>query len=395
MAIMVHDVMNDNKKNRVRIFINAISARRGGGQTYLINLLKYIPSEYNNIDIFLLVPDSLELPTDYPNLTRVHVNFPVENPFSRAIWEKLFLPKMLRQMGIDILFCPGGVIGTTPPPGCKTVTMFRNMIPFDLKVRRMYPLGYMRVRNWILEKIMSQSMMRADLVIFISEFAKNVIESYTKNSIKKSVVIPHGINSHFRNTENNTLPVPDWLPKEGYLLYVSIFDVYKAQIEVVRSYALLKQGRNTLEKLVLAGPENLDYGMKLRAEIERLGLNNDVLLVGTIPYNQLPSIYHHAKINIFASECENCPNILLEALSAGRPLFSSNIPPMPEFGGDAVVYFDPARPEQLAEKIIAVIDDPSKMDDLALKSKMRSMQYQWSDAARETWKTIVDLHFAA
>ena len=385
----------NNEKNRVRIFINAISARRGGGQTYLINLLKYFPTEYNNIDIFLLAPDSLELSTDYKNLTRVHVNWPIENPFLRAIWEKLFLPKMLRQMGIDVLFCPGGVIGTTPPSGCKTVTMFRNMIPFDLKVRRMYPLGYMRVRNWILEKVMSQSMMRADLVIFISEFAKNVIENYTKKSLKKAVVIPHGINPHFRNPVDSTLSKPDWVPKDGYFLYVSIFDVYKAQIEVVQSYALLKQQRNTREKLVLAGPENPDYGMKLRAEIERLGLNNEVLLVGAIPYNQLPSIYHNAVINIFASECENCPNILLEALSAGRPLFSSNIPPMPEFGGDAVVYFDPACPEQLAEKIIAVIDDPSKMEALALKSKIRSMQYQWSDAARETWKTMLDLHFEA
>lgn len=388
----MHMVKNKDKKNRVRVFINAISARRGGGQTYLINLLKFIPAEYNNIEIFLLAPDSLELVTDYPNLTRVHVKWPIENPFLRAIWEKFFLPTMLRQKDINILFCPGGVIGTKPPSGCKTITMFRNMIPFDPKVRKRYPLGYMRVRNWILEKIMSQSMLRADLVIFISEFAKKIIENYTKNAIKKAVVIPHGINPHFRNSENKTLPMPNWIPTDGYFLYVSIFDVYKAQIEVVRSFALLKQRRNTKEKLVLAGPENPDYGLKLRAEISRLGLNDDVLLVGAIPYNQLPAIYHHATINIFASECENCPNILLEALSAGRPLFSSNIAPMPEFGGDAVVYFDPGYPEQLAEKIIAVIDDSSKMEELALKSRMRSLQYQWSEAARETWKAIVDLH---
>ncbi len=380
------------KNNRVRIFINAISARRGGGQTYLINLLKFIPSEFHNMDIFMLAPKSLVLNSDYPNIKRVNVEWPVENPFVRAFWERFFLPSLLRKLNINILFCPGGVVGTIAPKGCKTVTMFRNMIPFDPKQRRRYPLGYMRVRNWILEKVMLRSMLQADLVIFISEFAKDVIEKFAQRPLKKAVVIPHGINPHFRNEEGNPLPKPDWLPEDGYFLYVSIFDVYKAQIEVVQSYALLKKKRNTKEKLVLAGPENEEYGNKLRAEIDRLGLKDDVMLVGAIPYNQLPAIYHYAKINIFASECENCPNILLEALSAGRPLFSSNYPPMPEFGGDAAVYFDPGKPEQLAEKIFSIIDNSSMMDELATKAKMRSMHYQWSVAARKTWEVIMGLH---
>lgn len=387
-------MLNDKRNNRVRVFINALSARQGGGQTYLVNLLKYIPDECNNLDIVVLAPDSLKLPSDYPHLTRIHINWPVENPFLRAIWEKFYLPKLLRQLGTQILFCPGGVIGTRPPEGCKSVTMFRNMIPFDPTQRRKFPFGYIRARLWILQKVMLRSMLQADLVIFISEFAKNVIEKYTHKPLSKAVVIHHGISPHFRNTANNSLPRPKWLTTDDYFLYVSILDVYKAQMEVVQGYALLKQRRNTKEKLILAGPENPDYGQRLRAEIDLLGLKNDVLLVGAIPYDQLPAIYQHAKINIFASECENCPNILLEALGAGRPLFASNRPPMPEFGGDAAVYFDPAQPDMLAERIATVIDDPSKMSDLSSKAKIRAMQYQWDETASKTWKAILELHFA-
>ena len=40
-------------------------------------------------------------------------------------------------------------------------------------------------------------------------------------------------------------------------------------------------------------------------EIARLRLQDDVILAGTIPYRDLPAVYHHAFINIFASESEN------------------------------------------------------------------------------------------
>ena len=40
--------------------------------------------------------------------------------------------------------------------------------------------------------------------------------------------------------------------------------------------------------------------------------------MGAIPHDTLPAVYHHALISIFASESENCPNILLESLAASR-----------------------------------------------------------------------------
>ena len=106
--------------------INAFSARQGGGQTYLINLLKFLPVE-SNAEVFVLAPQSLKLPELRSNVKRLHINWPVENPFVRAIWERFQLSKLLREIRADILFCPGGVVGARAPKGCKTVTMFRNM----------------------------------------------------------------------------------------------------------------------------------------------------------------------------------------------------------------------------------------------------------------------------
>ena len=372
----------------MRILINSLSARNGGGQTYLLNLLPFLGLE-ENIEAFILASDSFDVP-EIKNLTKIRTSWPTENPLLRTIWEKLFLPKILSDLKIDVLFCPGGVI-VSNLNNCRTATMFRNMIPFDQAIRSRYPLGLTRLRNWILERAMLKSMIGADLVIFISDFARGVIEKRAGKQLKHAVTIPHGLTDRFKADADKTPLRPEWLPEGEYLLYVSIFDVYKSQLEVVQGFHLLKQLRNTPEKLILAGHNSNPCGDNVREEIARLGLENEVILTGKIPYQELPNVYFHAKINLFASECENCPNILLEALGAGRPLLVSNRQPMPEFGGEAVIYFDPSSPRDFAEKISSFIDDQSKMDALALKARERALIYDWKETARQTWASLKKL----
>lgn len=382
--------MGANHVGRRKVLLNALSARRGGGQTYVVNLLRFLPEEAS-AEVFVLAPPSLPLPTDRRNITRIPVNWPVENPFVRAAWEKVYLPKLVRALKAEVLFCPGGIIGASLPPGCKGVTMFRNMVPFDPGQRQKYPLGYMRMRNWILKRVLLRSMLKADLVICVSEFARTVLQQHAQGSLKNTVVIPHGVNLHFGNSAGADWRRPGWLPAEDYLLYVSNVDFYKAQVEVVQAYALLKQRRETREKLVLVGPEFPDYGRKVRAEIHRWGLKCDVVLTGTVPSDEMPGLYHHALLNIFASECENCPNILLEAMAAGRPLVVSNRPPMPEFAGDAAVYFDPRSPHELADKLASVLQNPLRRKELAARARERSLLYDWRCTARLTWNAIETL----
>ena len=237
----------------MKVLINALSARQGGGQTYLRNLLDFLPQDAA-VRVFVLAPESLELP-QAANITRVNVNWPLDNPYVRALWEKTRLAALARRLGADVLFCPGGIIGTRAPRGCSTVTMFRNMIPFDMKQRRRYPLGCQRIRNWILERVMLKSMQGADLVIFISSFARRVIEQRALSPLKSSVTIPHGINAQFRAVPETQPARPAWLPPENYFLYVSTLDYYKAQLEDVRGFPLLREKRAGREKLILAGPQ--------------------------------------------------------------------------------------------------------------------------------------------
>lgn len=370
----------------MKIVINGFSARLGGGKTYLINLLRNLPAD-ESITIDLFGPEDLQIAPD-PRIRRVQTAWPTSNPLLRALWERLSLPRYLKAVDADILFCPGGVVATRTPAGCRVVTMFRNMLPFDLDARRRMPWGLQRMRNWLLQRVLLKSMAGADLTIFISDHARRLIESMVR--IPNAVTIPHGIAPAFR-TFGQALPRPEQAGHGEYLLYVSRFDVYKHHFEVVQAYARLGLAARASTRLLLIGETGSEEAARVRTLVNSLGLQEQVLFLGPMPYAELPAFYHHARAIIFASTCENCPNILLEALGAGRPLLSSNVMPMPEFGGPDIAYFTPTDPSTLSAELQRVLDDPAHAAKLSAASAERSNRYDWARTAQSTWAEILHL----
>lgn len=374
----------------VRIFVNATSARIGGGQTYLVNLLAQLPSP-EQATVYLLTDRSLTLDSSAPNLIRLPTPHGLDNPVVRLCWEHWRLPRLLREIDADVLFCPGGLISGAIPTTCRTVTMFRNMLPFDDLQLRRHPLVWLRLRAWLLRRALARSMQKADLVIFVSDWAGARIRELLGATLARSVTIHHGINGSFRLASGGGQRRPAWLPPGPYLLYVSVLEFYKSQVEVVRGYALFRERTGIDAPLLLAGDRSSAYARQVEREIERLGLERHVLLPGNVPYAELAPLYHGAAAVIFASECENCPNILLEALAAGRPVLSSNLPPMPEFGRDAVLYFDPRQPEQLAQQLGELFANAQLAADLGRRAAERSRDFDWNASRARTWEALIDL----
>ena len=207
--------------------------------------------------------------------------------------------------------------------------------------------------------------------------------------MRASVVIPHGVSDRFR-VGTQPLLAPGWVPQEGYSLYISTLDFYKNQFEVMRGFLQAKAAVGFAEKLLIVGPGNPVYVSLLRKEIAERGAQAEILLTGSVPYEDLPALDQNARINIFASESENCPNILLEALASGRPVLCSDRPPMPEFAGDAVAYFDPRSPAACASTLLELLKSAQRQSDLAQRAIIRSRRYAWSETARGTWDAILN-----
>lgn len=370
----------------MKIVVNAYSARQGGGQTYLVNLLNHLPAQ-DPPEIEVFAPRRLQLPV-HPRVRRVHAYWPTENPLMRALWERWVLPRYLKETGADVLFCPGGLVATRVPEGCKVVTMFRNMTPFDPSAMQAMPIGLQWVRLRMLRRLMLTSMRKADLTIFVSQYARKVIEKLAP--IHNPVTIPHGIAEMFRAGEHPQ-PRPPAAGDLPYLLYVSKLDEYKHHHEVVKAYAMLPERLRRAHRLILIGEAEGAPAGRLKALVHELGLVDRVLMLGAIAPHDLPGFYQNALANIFASSCENCPNIMLEALASGRPLLSSDVDPMPEFGGPHIGYFSPFDPHSIEEAMRKVLDDATVATEWARGARQRSGVYSWSKTAHETWCSILNL----
>jgi len=373
------------------LVINALSALRGGGQTYLLNLLRSINDSSSQEKITIIVNTEnkeifIQFRSEYIDI--YEAKFASKNIICRVIWEFFVLPFWLAANKSKQYYAPGGIMVSFMPPGCKSFTALRNMLPFDKKERQRFPLwSYIRFKLWMLRFVYLLSYRMSDGIIFISNYSRDVVEQYLPKIKDKSIVIYHGLNEGFRQSDENLeLPFELNLKSEEYYLYVSILDVYKAQKEVIENW------QNLIEKgfdhpLVLVGPSYNEYGKEVINLIES-DESGMLRYLGPIDYNELPNIYQNAKALIFASSCECCPNILLEKLASGKPVFSSSIQPMPEFGSDAVIYFDPYVSEDLASKVLLFESDVKNFTKYARLALERSKIFDWKDTANKTLNYI-------
>ena len=122
-------------------------------------------------------------------------------------------------------------------------------------------------------------------------------------------------------------------------------------------------------------------------KIKEISFEDDfVKYLGFVPYEKLPSIYCSSDIFLFASSCENMPNIVLEGMASGLPIACSNRGPMPEMLGNGGVYFDPEKEESICSAIRKLVLSPELRKNKADIAFNLSKQYSWKKCANDTFK---------
>jgi glycosyltransferase involved in cell wall biosynthesis len=370
----------------VHVVIDALSARTGGGQTYMRQLVASQPPR--EVEVTVLAPRQLKMLNPASRL-RVEPMHPLlVKPGPRAAFMAGGMQACLRRLGADVLFSPGGTLPKWAPVE-NMVTMCRSLLPFDSDARSLFSYGYQRARLRALERTLGQSMRRADLVIFVSEYARSLLTERIPELFRRSVVIHHGVAKDFRHLARAQDGHSNENP-EGYVLYVSDLWPYKAQVEAVRAHRVLLDRRPDAPPLVLVGSfASRSYEREVRQEVKRLGLSDAVHLLGNIDHDALGQLYAGATVGLFLSRCENCPNILLEAMAAGVPIVSSDRAPMPEFGGTAVLYVNPSDHGAVAQAVESLLVDSRARAGLSQAAQERSRVWSWPEAISRTWNAIL------
>jgi glycosyltransferase involved in cell wall biosynthesis len=373
----------------VTIGIDAANLRSGGGITHLVELLRAArPSEYGVERVVVWGSSStLSALEDQPWLER---RTPAElnrGLLQRLIWQRFYLSQAAREAGCAILFVPGGSYTAQFHP---VVTMSRNMLPFDMRELKRYGWTSMALRLLLLRVMQSRSFQKADGVIFLTTYARDAVTTVTGKLRGNISVIPHGFNQRFNLAPKLQRAIADYDDARPYrVLYVSIVDQYKHQWHVVEAVATLrKQGLPIA--LDLVGPAYPPALQRLNDAIARVDpVRHWVNYHGAIAFDTLHQKYAQADLGLFASSCENMPNILLETMASGLPIACSNRGPMRELLGDTGVYFDPEQPDDIVRALQVLIGSPQLRTDLARASYACAQQYSWQRCADETFGFLV------
>jgi glycosyltransferase involved in cell wall biosynthesis len=365
--------------------IDAANLRRGGGVTHLIELLGAAEPMRQGISRVVIWggTQTLAALTDRPWLDKRHPSELDQGVLQRTLWQRFKLSKAGRAAGCDLLFVPGGSYAGSFRP---VVTMSQNLLPFEFGELRRYGWSSTTLKMLLLRWTQSRTFRRADAVIFLTQAAKASVLRVTGPLAGQCPIIPHGLNPRFLMPLKAQQGIDAYETGHPYrVIYVSIIDQYKHQWQVVEAVAALRRDGWPLA-LDLVGPAYAPALARLRDTIARCDPRGDwVHYHGAVAYTDLHKLYAQADLGLFASSCENMPNILLETMAAGLPVACSDRGPMPEVLGDAGVYFDPERPADIARALRELIASPALRAEKAQASYTAALAFDWRRCADETF----------
>jgi glycosyltransferase involved in cell wall biosynthesis len=376
-------------ENKIHVGIDATNLRQGGGITHIVEILRNFDIQDSPIQQVTIWCDA-SLAKYFPRKKWIVVqsNALIDgNRIVRFFWQQLLMSKAMLAKGCDIGFFPGGIVPMINR--IPAVTMSQNMLPFDLS--HAYLFGAFNLMFWklfILRWLQIISFRRANGLIFLSQYAKFKVNKLI--DIDHQVLIPHGVDNRFFKPPAMQKNINQYSFERPYeFIYVSILMPYKHQIEVAKAICFLRnEGFPVACKFI--GPSWGWYGKKFKKEIVSLNPEGNFLhYLGEIDYEKLESSYHEADAFIFASSCENLPNILIEAMSSGLPVACSYHDPMPEVLGDAGFYFNPSNPISIYEAMKAMILSPNERTNRTRSASDKSLKYSWNVCSEKTFAFIV------
>ena len=328
--------------------IDASNLLDGGGKTHLKEILK-IFNNREDINCKVLIGSNNSLNTrEYKNIEFINIRQFDENILKRHYWHLFHSNRYLKSINTDILFIPGGIyIGHFKP----FVTMSRNMLIF---------------------------------IIFISNFAKSYINNVLELKAPQTI-IHHGVSKIFNSPASIQKNINTYSIKNPFkFLYVSIIDLYKHQWNVIKAIDQLRKKGYPIT-IDLVGPAYKPALKKYNEALESIENHEQFInYQGKKSYNKLADTYSRSNAIIFASTCENMPNILLEGMSSGKPIACSDKQPMPEFLKEGGYYFDALDVTSISDSLeLLLLNENLRTNNIAVSKRIAS-EFNWEKCADET-----------
>jgi glycosyltransferase involved in cell wall biosynthesis len=161
----------------------------------------------------------------------------------------------------------------------------------------------------------------------------------------------------------------------------------KNLINLLKAFSLFKKWQHSNMKLVIAGRLAWEYEGILE-KLQTYKYREDVVMTGYLPDEQLAKLTAGAYALVYPSWFEGFGLPVIEAMQAGTPVITSNTSSMPEAGGEAALYANPAEPDSIAKHMLSLYRDETFRSQLIEAGFNQAAKYNWDVSAEKIWNVL-------
>jgi glycosyltransferase involved in cell wall biosynthesis len=234
------------------------------------------------------------------------------------------------------------------------VVTVHDIIPLEYPLFEQAP--QMRFKNfdkWVYKKTI-QALKNATAIICVTNATKKALLRHITYPEERIHVIHEYPDEKYKNkkekrNEHDVLYVGSELPHKNIPTLLKAIAIAKKTIKSIRFVKVGKPGwpRMREKNVALAKERGIEENIVWKDYVE-----------------DLVEEYNNATLLVHPSLQEGFGLPIIEAMACGCPVLSSNRTALPEVGGNAAVYFDPTNPEEIAEKIVAILQDQEKQKEM-------------------------------
>lgn len=361
---------------------------KSGISQYIIKLIEQFDQISSNIEFEVVVyqdEQSIFIPAG-SKIGSYCLSSALRNPIINLAWFQIGLPGFCFRRGYDVLFLPAANRRAPFWAPCPTVGTVHDFSGVHVSEK------YDPARMFFIKKITPALIKRLDMILTVSECSKTDIVDFCKISPDRVVVTPNGVDldTYCPGKKDEAIEIlrQKYQISSPYILYVSrIEHPGKNHVRLIKAFNILKAKLGIPHQLILAGSKwsRAEEVYEIASESP---YRDDILFLGFVANQDLPSLYRGADLFVFPSLFEGFGMPILEAMACGTPTICSNISSMPEVAGDAALLFDPHDEQDICDAMMKMISNGHLTDELIKKGLDRSQQFSWRNTALKTLEVI-------
>ncbi len=301
----------------------------------------------------------------------------------KRLWTQVRLSWEMLWHAPDVLFIPAHVFPIIHPK--KTVMTIHDVAALK------FPKSYNWFERWYSTWSARYAVRKLWKVIVPSESVRQDLIENCKLKIENCHVVRHGYDERYGNYKEISEEIlQKFNIKKPYILSIGRLEEKKNTVRIIEAFEKVRSPLITDHlSLVLVG--NPGYGYeKVRDAIQSSQFKNDIITPGWVSDEDLPALMREASVFVFPSLAEGFGMPVLEAMAAGVPVVTSRGGALEEVGEDACVYVDPMSVDEIASKLIEIIQNPNNKIQLIERGFQRVKEFGWEKCAEETMNVLCD-----